>query len=401
MKFYYGVRWCVCFIYSATFFMYMLSGNAVQLGYVIVSSLNLAIFPAMVLGSLIYSLVPGSVLIWHRLRINYRFLSLGVMLLALMIFTFNPNIYYVHTPYLLTAVLLGLALGYLYTDLHVLIFRCARSPWTFALAAGVFVCGYVLAVSLHHMMNWLLPVEQPGRLRVLFYWIAFAAVVILMITDRSAYHSHDDSDQAVITDFALVLRRLSFLLMSAWQMVAGWTVIQLSLYWDQYLNQWLIGFPSDRAAVLVTGLPMLFSVLLAIILVAYIKPRLINLSGQGLVFAGTLLCLGHHLWLGSEVFLLNSAAALLYSGLVILAVSVQAYIIAFFRSGLLTVFIPVTVAIMLFFITMVVLGMPLLRLAAGEAIPFTISFLLGSLVICGLYLVRMVWENSLEKPLSR
>lgn len=350
MKATFFIRLAGCFIFSALYAVFISVMNSSGMR-ILVAPVLLAVFPSIIMGALFYSLVGGERYLVRHLGLSLRILSLILVAIGFLLFGMNPDMFHhSNVEDVLGSAILGLALGYLMSDWHVQLYRAIFSKKVVGMAAGVFILSYYCVYSFFFPYGKaIVTYIENQNLLLGFCSLCLFILFALMLIDQIFLKQGTESKNFLVKDFSFIRSRLILIGLLALQTFFFGMVIWGWFVYKSFTNGWVfVGNDTSFLQLILLPSVIVFT-LMSVVFLTYIQNSYAVYSVQVLAFVTGImiiigLVLGWHQYPVMNVLFVFTIAANVGS-----MILTSYYMIMGFRSGLIGIFVPVGVCIILFF----------------------------------------------------
>ena len=389
MKVAFFVKLCGSFILGSFFalFICVMSSSGMR---TLISPVLMAVFPSIVMGALLCSLVGGQTFIVRSVGFSCRIFALFILCGGFVFFGLQPDMFQdTSVQVVLGGALFGLALGYLMSDWHVSLYRSVYSARVIGVATGAFLLSYYIVYNFFSPYGHAVLVSMENTSFLFLYGCLCIVILFMLSIIEQAFMKDESEGQAVlmVKDFSVIKSKLILISLLAFQslifcvLVWGWYVHQ------SFSNGWLFASDMQDVAQLIFLPSMLLFIIIFTVFLTYVQNNYALYVVQIFSFIiSILIVLGLSINSGSLtmrvlfVFMLFAG-----SGTLML---INYYTLISFKGSLLSIFVPIAVCIYLFCNSIGQVFIPMLPSFRAEtmdnvlfASAFMLAFISG-LIIC-------------------
>ena len=351
MKISYCIRVFASFLFGMLFALFVVSVNQ-EKTYMIVLPSIMGLLPSMVLGALMCSLVPGEAYLIRKILLNLRLFSIIFISLGIFIFGFLVQIFFTDNVYaIIFSALFGLFLGYTFADWHVSLYRVTFGRVLITISAIIFIFGQYFSIGLYGILSVALDSQQAYPVSIIICFIYSLILVVVTYVDGVIKTEKSDYVAPVLNDFLLTQMQLLLLIFLAAQAVLLLAVVEFCFQENVNENQWIQGF---------SHLGNIWSTVISAFISLVISVYVLNRFGKRyLVYIAQLLSIVVLVFFVVNIMidyryelLLYICAFLAQSSAIFLFIMFNCLVIDFFKTGTIRIFVPITSAILLFFLSL-------------------------------------------------
>jgi|APSaa5957512535_1039671.scaffolds.fasta_scaffold43969_2 hypothetical protein len=355
MKASFLVRLFGCFIFSSLYALFVCVVNSSGMR-VLISPILLVVFPSMVMGALFYSLIAGESYIFKTVGLSYRVLAIYIIAMGFVLFGLNPDMFHYNSiQVVLGSAFFGLALGYLMSDWHVYLYRAIYDKRLIGVSAGIFILSYYIIYNIFFPYGRAI-VMLIDNTDFLFSYCCSCVVLLLAVifVDLIFLRNENKSDgqstgMIVIKDFSVIKIRLILVgLLSLQTLVLG------MVSWGWFLTQsfsgsWLFMGNTQGIFQMIFIPSFVVFTILYMVLFTYVQDDLILYALQALtVVVSIFIFIGFMLGLRGGLFMDMFFMLLVFAGFGSVML-LHYYIIVGFKGSMISIFVPISISIYLFF----------------------------------------------------
>ena len=377
MKVTFFVRLFGCFIFGSLYALFVCVINSSGMR-ILVSPMLLAIFPSMVMGSLFYSLIGSDQYIFRSIGLSYRVLAIYIIGIGFVLFGLDPDLFHSNNMQVVFgSAVFGLGIGYLMSDWHVFLYQAIYSKKLIGLSAGVFLFSYYMMYNLFFPYSNEIVVFA-GNADILFLYCCLCVILLLAIIFIDQIFlkgKKEKKSQIIVKDFTVIRRPLVLVFLLSLQI----SLINI-MCWSWYLHEsfvdgWLFT-GSDGSFFQLIFLPSLPAFIVFFVLVYTWYHEDITFFILQCVLSVACLILMLLIVLGTNIGILSNILflALVFAGIG-LAFTLRYYIIMHFKGSIISIFVPISICITLFFSAMREVLVPVLP-------SFNLDILRWVVIIC-------------------
>jgi hypothetical protein len=320
--------------------------------YMIVLPSVMGLFPSMVLGALMCSMIGGGKFLIEKINLTFRLFSSILICLGIFILGLAAQVFFKNSIYaIMLCSILGLAMGYTFADWHVLLYRSIYSNKLIIITSLIFVIGYFCAVALYGLLFSILEIWQTYTASMVICFILALLLVAVTYIDGLVNQANSNVLTTVINDFFSVQLKLLFLIFAVSQVIILAVLIEFCVQKNIYGKQWASDLTNSGASWLAI-ISILFYLLVGVYLLNKFNKKYLFFFAQVVVVITICLFLVNMLFMSQYSILLYMCVFFAYGGAILMSIVFNLYVITFFKSGVIGIFVPITTAIFLFFITL-------------------------------------------------
>ena len=354
MKVTFFIRLLGCFVFGSLYALFVCVINSSGMR-ILVSPMLLAIFPAMVMGSLFYSLIGGDKYIFRGVGLSYRVLAIYIIGVGFVLFGLDPDLFHSNSMQVVFgSAVFGLGIGYLMSDWHVFLYKAIFSKKLIGLSAGIFLLSYYIMYNLFFPYSNKILVFT-GNADMLFLYCCICVIILLAIIfiDQIFLKAKKETkSEIIIKDFTVIRKPLILVFLLSFQ-ISLINIMCWSWYLhESYLNAWL--FSGDNGGffqlIFLPSLPT-FTVFFMLIY-TWFHDDIIFFVMQGILFISCFILVLLLLFGLNSILLCNILFLTIVCSGLGLALTLRYYVIISFKGSIIAIFVPISICITLFFTSM-------------------------------------------------
>ncbi|MDC0534716.1 hypothetical protein OAO18_02790 [Francisellaceae bacterium] len=351
MKVSYYIRASASFLFGMLFALFVISVNH-EKTYMIVLPSIMGLLPSMVLGSLMCSMLSGEAYLIKKVFLSLRLFSIIFICISIFIFGFLAEIFFTDSIYaIIFSALFGLFLGYTFADWHVLLYRATYNKTLITVSAIIFIFGQYFSIGLYSILSVMLDAQQAYPVSIVICLICSVLLVLLTYLDGVVKTERNEYVAPVLNDFLLTQLQLLLLILIAAQAIVLLAVVEYCFQENLNENQWVQNF---------SDIESIWSTVISVVTFLFISVYVLRRYGKiYLVYTAEIIsCLVFVLFVINIVleyryeYLLYLCVFLSQGAAILLFIIFNSLVIDFFKSGTIRIFVPITTAIMLFFLSL-------------------------------------------------
>ena len=349
----YYIRLTASFIFSLLFSLFIISINQ-ERTYMIVLPSIMGLLSAMVLGSLMCSMLEGKKYFFKKKTLNVRLLAIILICLFILTFGILTELFLGHYIYsIIISAAFGLLLGYTFADWHVLLYQSVSSKKQIIIVALVFIFGQYVAIALYNILSAILNFQQLYNASIIVCFIFSLVLIILTYLDSFFYAKNDlEEDEAiVINNFTLTQLQLLLLIILSAQGMFLLSIVDYCYQRNIYENQWVSSF-NEIGILWLTVISVIFFLCVAVFILKRYGQKIFIYCAEISALLALFLFIIAMITSFQYAFLLYFCAFFAQGGAIFMFILFNYFVISFFTSGIIRIFVPITTAILLFFMAL-------------------------------------------------